>query len=99
MRRISSLKIKETNILSRRETLSLCGSTVKAKVVLGFFYQHNAIFEFLVRSGEPFGVGRVLIPPVIAKNREFGANLVGKYYPRIVPFGPFGFYENLYFTK
>ena len=57
------------------------------------------IFEFLGRGGETFGVGRVLIPPVIAKNREFGANLVGKYYPRIVPFGPFGFYENLYFTK
>ena len=55
----------------------------------------NEIFVFLVSSG----VGRVLIPPVIAKNREFGANLVGKYYPRIVPFGPFGFYENLYFTK
>ena len=73
--------------------------TVKAKVVFGFFQQHNAIFEFLVRSGETFGAGRVLIPPVIAKNREFGADLVGKYYPRIVPFGPFGFYENLYFSK
>ena len=63
------------------------------------FNKHNEIFLFLVSSGETFGVGRVLIPPVIAKNREFGANLVGKYYPRIVPFGPFGFYENLYFTK
>ena len=97
MRRILDLKRKEPNTLLRRETLSLCGLTVIAKVwlstnIMKYFY-------FLVSSGETFGVGRVLIPPVIAKNREFGANLVGKYYPRIVPFGPFGFYENLYFTK
>ena len=57
------------------------------------------IFTVLVTSGDTFNHARVMIPPIIAKNREFGANLVGKYYPRIVPFGPFGFYENLYSHK
>ena len=50
-----------------------------------------------VQVGDSQGNQQV-IPPVIARNRLFGANLVGKYFPRLVPFGPFGFYENFYFN-
>ena len=34
------------------------------------------------------------IPEPIARGRMFAKDINGPYYPRIVPFGPFGFYEN-----
>ena len=66
-------------------------------ILLNVLYIH--ICNISVGNGDTFGYNKIMIPAMIAKNREFGANLVGKYFPRIVPFGPFGFYENLYSTN
>ena len=57
------------------------------------------IFSLIVQGGDSHPGDHQVIPPVIARNRLFGANLVGKYFPRLVPFGPFGFYENFYFNS
>ena len=71
----------------------------KGILLLFVYYLLIHICTISVTSGVTFNHARVMIPSIIARNREFGANLVGKYYPRIVPFGPFGFYENLYSHK
>ena len=39
------------------------------------------------------------IPHPIVRNRHFGQSLVGEYFPRLVPFGPFGFFQNFYSQK
>ena len=56
----------------------------------------SVLEEFVPRLTGGGGSGQE-IPGPIVWNRMFAQDFNGPIFPPIVPFGPFGFYENFYF--
>ena len=89
-------------LLSR--LLSFMVSKFKVFIDIYFNFQFYFSSEYRSRSLLPLSVASEsfvdteLIPLPIARNRQFGQSLVGSFYPKIVPFGPFGFTENFFYN-